>query len=68
MLGRHSETKCKFVIAVSVCARHFIIRNVIKASDGFRAFYYFVVIIVCVCALACDCIDKAKRSRYDLLR
>lgn len=33
---------------MSVCARHFIIRNVIKMSEGLCAFYHVVVIIVCV--------------------
>lgn len=49
-------------LRVSVCVCHFVIRNVIKMSKGLCAFYYVVVIIVCVG------IDKAKRSRYDLLR
>lgn len=65
--GRRRETKCKFIIAVCMCACRFIIRNVIKASNGLRALYYFC----CnrdVCVHGRDLIDKAKRSRNDLLR
>lgn len=47
---------------MAVCVCHFVIRNVIKMSEGLCAFDYVVVIIACVG------IDKAKRSRYDLLR
>lgn len=49
------------ILCVSMCVCHFVIRNVIKMSEGLCAFDY-VVIMVCVG------IDKAKRSRYDLLR
>lgn len=45
-----------------VCVCRYFIRNAIKMSEGSCAFYYVVVIIVCVG------IDRAKRSRYDLLR
>lgn len=68
MWGRHRETKCKCVQVYycSLCVCHFIIRNVIKISEGLCAFYYVFVIIVC--AHVCVCIDEAERSRYDLLR
>lgn len=57
---------CVSLLLRFVCVCHVIIRNVVKTSEGLCTFYYVVVITAPVCV--CVCIDKAERSRYDLLR